>query len=126
MAKTKTTPELIDKAKFESLVHLGLTTEELIEFFMINSSQLWSWIKQVYKVRKPMVLLKKLRVEGKIDFLAKQRKLAERNPAMAIWFGKNYFDQTDGKEEAEQADYEDLNPLVKLLKEDEEDANSNN
>ena len=126
MAKKKVTPETIDKAKFESLVHLGLSTEELIQFFMVNSSQLWSWIKQVYNTRTPLVVLKKMRVEGKIDFLAKQRKLAERNPAMAIWFGKNYYDQTDSKEEAEANDFEDLNPLIQLLKDDDNDGNSNN
>lgn len=126
MAKTKTTPETIDKAKFELLVKLGLTSEELIEYFMVNSSQLWSWIKQVYNVRKPLVLLKKMRVEGKIDFMAKQRKLAERNPAVSIWIGKNYYDQNAEKEESSGGanDYEDLNPLYNLLK-DDDDENSN-
>lgn len=120
MAKTKTTPETIDKAKFELLVKLGLTSEELIEYFMVNSSQLWSWIKQVYNVRKPLVLLKKMRVEGKIDFMAKQRKLAERNPAVSIWIGKNYYDQNAEKDEVGGGgnDYEDLNPLAELLKDD--------
>lgn len=120
MAKTKTTPETIDKAKFELLVKLGLTSEELIEYFMVNSSQLWSWIKQVYNVRKPLVLLKKMRVEGKIDFMAKQRKLAERNPAVSIWIGKNYYDQNAEKDEVNGGgnDYEDLNPLAELLKDD--------
>lgn len=120
MAKTKTTPETIDKAKFELLVKLGLTSEELIEYFMVNSSQLWSWIKQVYNVRKPLVLLKKMRVEGKIDFMAKQRKLAERNPAVSIWIGKNYYDQNVDREEegSGSGDYEDLNPLAEMLKDD--------
>lgn len=127
MAKSKTTPETIDKAKFELLVKLGLTSEELIEYFMVNSSQLWSWIKQVYNVRKPLVLLKKMRVEGKIDFMAKQRKLAERNPAVSIWIGKNYYDQNAEKEESSGGanDYEDLNPLYNLLK-DDDDENSDN
>ena len=125
MAKKKVTEELIDKAKFESLVHLGLTTEELYTFFMVSNGALMQWIKLVYKTRSPLVLLKKMRVEGKVDFLVKQRKLAERNPSMAIWFGKNYYDQKDGKEEAEANDFEDLTPLVKLLKEDEEDGDSN-
>lgn len=122
MAKTKTTPETIDKAKFELLVKLGLTSEELIEYFMVNSSQLWSWIKQVYNVRKPLVLLKKMRVEGKIDFMAKQRKLAERNPAVSIWIGKNYYDQNAEKEEVSGGanDYEDLNPLAEMLKDDDD------
>lgn len=126
MAKKKVTPELIDKAKFESLVHLGLTTEELYTFFMVSNGALMQWIKLVYETRSPLVLLKKMRVEGKVDFLVKQRKLAERNPSMSIWFGKNYYDQKDSKEEAEAHDFEDLNPLVELLKEDDEDANSNN
>ena len=126
MAKKKVTADLIDKAKFESLVHLGLSTEELYTFFMVSSGALMQWIKIVYATKSPLVLLKKMRVEGKVDFLVKQRKLAERNPAMAIWFGKNYYDQTDSKEEAEANDYEDLNPLVELLKEDDDNGNSNN
>ena len=125
MAKHKVTPNTIDKQKFEALVRLGLTTEELIEFFMVNSGMLWSWIKQVYNTRTPLVLLKKMRVEGKVEFLTKQRKLAEKNPAMSIWFGKNYYDQSDEREEQNVADFEDLNPLIKLLKEDDDDANSN-
>ena len=126
MAKHKVTPTTIDKQKFEALVRLGLTTEELIEFFMVNSGMLWSWIKMVYQTRTPLVLLKKMRVEGKVEFLTKQRKLAEKNPAMSIWFGKNYYDQSDEREEQNVTDFEDLNPLIKLLKEDDDDANSNN
>jgi len=126
MAKKKITLESIDKDKFEATVHLGLSTEEICDFFMINTSQLWSWIKQAYNTRSPMVTLKKIRVEGKMEFLASQRRLAQKNPAMAIWFGKNYYDQTDGKEEAEFHDFEDLSPLVELLKEDTEDGNSDN
>ena len=125
MSKKKVTPELIDKQKFESIVRLGLSTEELIEFFMVNSGQLWQWIKVTYDTRSPLVLLKKMRVEGKIDFLAKQRKLAEKNPAMSIWFGKNYYEQSDEKESNTEADYEDLNPLINLLKDDDNDGNSN-
>ena len=128
MAKKKITIDSIDKTKFEGVVHLGLSTEEICDFFTINTSQLWSWIKQAYDTRSPMVTLKKIRVEGKIEFLSSQRRLAQKNPAMAIWFGKNYYDQTDGKEEAEFHDFEDLSPLVELLKEEDEnqDGNSNN
>ena len=120
MAKKRVTTDLIDKQKFESLVRLGLSHEELIQFFMVNSGQLWQWIKLTYNTRTPLVLLKKIRVEGKVDFLLKQRKLAEKNPSMSIWFGKNYYDQKDELQENESADYEDLNPLVELLKDDSE------
>ena len=126
MAKRKITPDLIDKSKFETLVRLGLSDEELYTFFMVSSGALYGWIKKVYETRSPLVLLKKMRVEGKIDFMVKQRKLAERNPAISIWIGKNYYEQTDGKEEeSERNDFEDLNPLVELLK-DDDNGNSNN
>ena len=124
MAKTKVTPELIDKQKFEAIVRLGLTNEELIEFFMINSAQLWHWIKLVYHTTRPLLVLKKMRVEGKIDFMAKQRKLAEKNPTISIWLGKNYYGQVDEKESDNGPDFEDLNPLANLLK-DDDDGNGN-
>lgn len=124
MAKKKVTPELIDKQKFEAVVHLGLTNEELIEFFMVNSAQLWHWIKLVYQTSRPLCVLKKMRVEGKIEFMAKQRKLAEKNPTISIWLGKNYYGQVDEKEAAGGPDFEDLNPLVRLLK-DDDDGDSN-
>ena len=103
MAKTKITVESINKQEFEKLVRLGLSNEELIEFFMINSSQLWSWIKQAYETRKPLVILKKIRVQGKIDFLNSQRLLAMKDHVVSIWVGKNYYNQTDQKEEEKQA-----------------------
>lgn len=127
MAKRKITPDLIDKNKFETLVRLGLSDEELYTFFMVSSGALYGWIKKAYETRSPLVLLKKMRVEGKIDFMVKQRKLAERNPAISIWLGKNYYEQSDGKEESETVnDFEDLNPLAQLLKDDEDNGNSNN
>lgn len=124
MAKKKVTPELIDKQKFEVIVRLGLSNEELIEFFMINSGQLWQWIKVTYNTRSPLLVLKKMRAEGKVEFMLKQRKLAERNPAISIWIGKNYYGQIDEKENDKTADFEDLNPLIDLLK-DDNDGNGN-
>lgn len=35
------------------------------------------------------------RAYGKASLLRTQFKLAERNPTMAIWLGKQYLDQTD-------------------------------
>lgn len=122
MSKVKVDVNTIDKKQFESLVAIGLTNEELIEFFMINSAILWNWIKKAYHTKSPLVVLKKIRVQSKADFLLKQRKLAEKNPTISIWLGKNYYDQTDDKDfEKELNDYEDLNPLAELLKENDND-----
>ena len=85
---------------------------------MTNSAKMWSWIKKTYNTKRPLVILKKMRTEGKIDFLVKQRKLAEKNPAVSIWLGKNYYSQTDEKVQDNANDYEDLNPLSELLKDD--------
>lgn len=126
MSKKKVTKDLIDKAKFESIVRLGLSDEELMQFFMVSSGQLYGWVKLVYDTRSPMVLLKKIRVEGKIDFMAKQRKLAEKNPAISIWLGKNYYNQAEEKETDKTDDFEDLNPLINLLKDDESDGDFDN
>lgn len=128
MNKKNITVDFIDKQKFETLVHLGLTDMELYEFFMCSCGAMMTWIKITYNVKSPYVALKKMRVEGKIDFMMKQRKLAEKNPAVSIWLGKNLYEQTDGKEEQEkEQDFEDLSPLADLLKDepkDEQDTNN--
>jgi len=126
MAKKRIEVEDIDKQKFEALVKLGLSNQELVEFFMTNGGQLWSWVKRTYNTRSPLVVIKKIRIEGKIEFMMKQRKLAEKNQTVSIWIGKNYYDQTDESESDKSTDYEDLNPLVALLKDDEENGNDSN
>lgn len=118
MSISKLNENIIDKDKFEYLVKLGLSNEEIVDFFMTNSAKMWSWIKKTYNTKRPLVILKKMRTEGKIDFLVKQRKLAEKNPAVSIWLGKNYYSQTDEKVQDNANDYEDLNPLSELLKDD--------
>ena len=122
----RVTEELIDKKKFEKYVKLGLSDEELQQFFMVNSGQFYQWVKVTYKTKKPLVLIKKMRVQGKIDFLTSQKTLAKKEPAVSIWVGKNYYAQTDKIEIEQQKDYEDLNPLVKLLQGDGSNADSNN
>ena len=118
MSISKLNENIIDKDRFEYLVKLGLSNEEIVDFFMTNSAKMWSWIKKTYNTKRPLVILKKMRTEGKIDFLVKQRKLAEKNPAVSIWLGKNYYSQTDEKVQDNANDYEDLNPLSELLKDD--------
>lgn len=117
MSNSKLNENIIDKDKFEYLVKLGLSNEEIVDFFMTNSAKMWSWIKKTYNTKRPLVILKKMRTEGKIDFLVKQRKLAEKI-VVSIWLGKNYYSQTDEKVQDNANDYEDLNPLSELLKDD--------
>lgn len=121
--------DLIDIKQFEQMVKMQMTDEELQEFFGVNSGQLYKWVKKVYKVKSPLVQIKKLRAQGKRVFLAMQWKLAEKNPAVAIWLGKNYFGQTDESESSSKAEIEDLTPLAELLRPspsgDSNDENTN-
>lgn len=119
MRKKKVTVDLIDKPEFERLVHLGLSEQELYQFFECSDGALMQWIKLAYDTKNPLVRLKKLQVEGKIDFMIKQRRLAEKNPTLSIWVGKNLYEQTDDvTKESDGNDYEDLSCLLDLLKED--------
>lgn len=117
--------DLIDKAKFESMVRMQLTDEELYQFFGVSSGQLYKWVKATYKVKSPLTQIKKLRMEGKVAFLAQQFNLAKNNAAIAIWIGKNYFGQTDETESGNKAEIEDLTPLADLIRMEKKDGNSN-
>ena len=118
--------DLIDIKQFEQMVKMQMTDEELEQFFGVTSGQLYKWVKKVYKVKSPLTQIKKLRMQGKRLFLSMQWKLAEKNPTVAIWLGKNYFGQTDESESGNKAEIEDLTPLAELLSMgDSKDGNSN-
>ena len=77
MAKTKIEVSLIDKQKFEQLVRLGMNDSEIMNLFMVNSYQLYAWVKRAYDTKHPMVAIKKLRAEGKSRFDLGREKFLE-------------------------------------------------
>lgn len=116
----------IDKQKFEAMVRMQMSDEELYQFFGVSSGDLYKWVKKTYKVRSPLTQIKRLRMEGKVAFLSQQFNLSKTNPAVAIWLGKNYFGQTDETESGNKAEIEDLTPLADLIRMgDKKDGNSN-
>lgn len=126
----------IDNKEFENLINLGLTEEDICDYFMISKQVLYNWVKETYKIDAPYRYIKKLRAKAKVSFLAEQRKVARGemggNPTVSIWIGKNYFGQNDpDKHDQEQTIYVQTNPLKDLLgikdkKEEKTDANSRN
>jgi len=52
---------------------------------------------------------------GKISLRRAQFRLAERNPTMAIWLGKQYLGQREPREETPDREY-DLNELAQLIR----------
>ena len=84
----------IDKEQFEKLCGLQCTLEEICSFFDCCTDTLESWCKRTYKQNFSEVFSQKRRI-GKISLRRAQFRLAEKNPTMAIWLGKQYLGQTD-------------------------------
>lgn len=126
----------IDKKEFENMINLGMTVQDICDFYMLKEESLLNWVREEYNAKHPEMFLRKLRAKAKVSFLAEQRKVARGemggNPTVSIWIGKNYFGQVDpDKHEQEQTIYVQTNPLKDLLgikdkKEEKTDANSRN
>ena len=84
----------IDKKQFENLCGLQCTINEVCDFFDVNDKTLNSWCKKTYGTTF-YEIFKVKRGKGQISLRRTQWKLAEKNPTMAIWLGKQYLGQTD-------------------------------
>lgn len=87
----------IDKEQFEKLCFLQCTLGEMAGFFMCSEDTIERWCKREYKQGFAEVFSKK-RGAGKISLRRAQFRLAETNPTMAIWLGKQYLGQMDKQE----------------------------
>ena len=104
----------ISQQDFERLCALQCTKSEICGWFGITDKTLDRWCHETYKAGFSEVFAQK-RSAGKISLRRAQWRLAEKSAAMAIFLGRNYLGQTDGKETA-SADVEDLSPLADMLK----------
>lgn len=84
----------IDKKQFENLCGLQCTLLEICDFFDVEDDTLNSWCKKIYGTTFSEVFKIK-RGKGQISLRRTQWKLAEKNPTMAIFLGKQYLGQTD-------------------------------
>ena len=84
----------IDKKQFENLCGLQCTINEICDFFDVEDDTLNSWCKKTYGTTFSEVFKLK-RGKGQISLRRMQRKLAEKNAAMAIFLGKQYLGQKD-------------------------------
>lgn len=89
----------IDKKQFEKLCSIQCTLEEIAGFFDCSSDTIERWCEREYKERFAEVFSKKRGI-GKISLRRYQFSMAEKNPTMAIWLGKQYLGQTDKREMA--------------------------
>lgn len=103
----------IDKKVFENLCGLQCTLEEVCGAFDVNDKTLNSWCKSTYGTTFYEVFKEK-RGKGQISLRRMQWKLAEKNPSMAIFLGKNYLGQKDNVEVA-HTDMSKVDDLIKAI-----------
>ena len=84
----------IDQKQFENLCGLQCTEEEIASFFDCSVDTIERFCSRTYNMTFAEVFKIKRGV-GKISLRRSQMKLAEKYPAMAIFLGKQYLDQTD-------------------------------
>ena len=89
----------IDKEQFEKLCSIQCTLNEIAGYFNCSEDTIENWCKRTYKEGFSDIYAKKRGV-GKISLRRSQFRMAETNPTMAIWLGKQYLGQTDKQEVA--------------------------
>ena len=103
----------IDKNAFEKLCGLHCTKEEICAFFNVTDKTLDRWCKREYK-ENFSVVFKQKQDYGKISLRRSQWRMAETNPTMAIWLGKQLLGQTDHPQQ-DNTNNEILKSLTELL-----------
>ena len=107
----------IDKKQFENLCGLQCTLLEICDFFDVEDDTLNSWCKKTYGTTFSEVFKLK-RGKGQISLRRMQWKLAEKNPTMAIFLGKQYLGQKDKIEYTDdgmKSINENINNIADLL-----------
>lgn len=110
MAKRGRPPKIIDKTQFEKLCAIQCTLEEMVCVLDANTDTIEKWCKETYGMNFSEVFKIK-RGMGKVSLRRSQFQLAEKNPTMAIWLGKQYLGQTDKQEVALSASDESIKEM---------------
>ena len=87
----------ISRSLFENLCSIQCTKEEICAVLEVSEKTLNSWCNNVYGENFSLVFNEK-REYGKSSLRRTQWKLAEKNPTMAIFLGKQYLGQRDNIE----------------------------
>lgn len=111
----------IDRKQFENLCGLQCTKEEIASFFDCSEDTIERWCKSEYK-ECFAVVFKQKRGVGKVSLRRSQFRMAQKNPTMAIWLGKQYLGQRDQQEVtiSERTD-ETIKKMDEYFKSDKED-----
>ena len=122
MARMGRPKAVIDKPQFEKLCMLQCTLEEIAGFFNCCEDTVETWCKKEYKKTFSEVFHIK-RQAGKVSLRRHQMKMAETNPTMAIWLGKQMLGQRDNKDifVKQQISQEAIDAVEEFMSYDEDD-----
>ena len=90
----------IGKEQFEYLCSIMCTEEEIAGVFRCCEDTVNNWCKENYDGMTFSEVYKMLSASGKMSLRRWQFKMAEKNPTMAIWLGKQYLGQTEKQDVA--------------------------
>lgn len=90
----------IDVEQFKTLCGYQCTLAEIAGLFNCSEDTVERWCQRELKMHFAEAY-KKYSATGKISLRRYQFKLAERNPSMAIWLGKQYLNQKENNEAPE-------------------------
>lgn len=102
----------IDYQTVEKLANIQCTQEEIANFLEIS-------VRTLQRDEEFCRIYKKGQDNGKMSLRRTQFKLADKNPTMAIWLGKQYLRQKDNLE----VEGTQLIKVEQLLSKIEEEAN---
>lgn len=91
----------IDINQFKSLCGMMCTEKEICAFLKVSHDTLNRWCHDNFGMTFGEAW-DEFSSFGKISIRRNQFKLAESNPTMAIWLGKQYLGQTDGEKDESQ------------------------
>lgn len=91
----------INMDQFKSLCGMMCTEQEICAFLKVSHDTLNRWCHDNFGMTFGQAW-EEFSAFGKISIRRNQFKLAETNPSMAIWLGKQYLGQKDDKEEESQ------------------------
>lgn len=96
----------IDQKTFEGLCGIQCTQSEICDFFDITDKTLNSWCRRTYGESFSEVFNKK-RSKGKISLRRAGFELAKKNPAVHIFYCKNFLGMTDKQDVTTTIDAKD-------------------
>jgi hypothetical protein len=88
----------LDPQLFENLCSIFCTQAEICEIMSVDDMTLRGWVERQYGESFSDVY-KKHAGKGKMSLRRAQLKMAQTNPTMAIWLGKQFLNQLDRIEE---------------------------